>query len=105
MVITSPSGAQANVLASLDFVVDAGGGVNTGSDTPSIVALPFEQTYDLLDPPRLFLRVTAPDSLTDLGVSMDVFFDGEPFSSQFDTVGSTARPALEFLYRFRRPTL
>lgn len=84
-------------------MIEPGGTVNTGSVDPSLVALPFEQTYDMLDPPRLFIRITPPDSLT-LGVSLEVFFDGERFSSQSGTIGTAELPNMEFVYRYRRPT-
>ena len=105
VILTSEDGTVAQVLTSLDFVIDTGGTIDAGGAIPVISGLPFEETFELLDPPRIFVRVTPPDTLTDLTVSLQILLDGELFTTQSDIIGPSGRGELQFLYRYTRPTL
>ena len=102
--IVSESAAQVMVLTSIDFTVGSDGVIDTHGELGAPTALPFDRSYDLLNPPRLLVRVTPVDPAIATTVTLDVSFDGEHYATLSDNIGGSGGDAIEFLYRFRRPT-
>ena len=102
--ITSEAPATIELLTSVDFVTTDDGAVDLLGAEPILTTLPVEQSFDLLDPARILVRVTVPDS-TSAVVSMRVFLDGERWYDETESLGVDGRDRMQFLYAFYVPTL
>lgn len=94
-----------DLLTSLDFLTLPDGSLDLGSAVAIPMTLPIDVTFDLLDPPRLFIRGTVPDTTATATLTLQVFLDGERFTNQTGIIGVGGDPSLEFTYRFTRPTI